>query len=102
MADLDDFFAKKDRKKSTKSKKFATTEELAKKYEDTSKKPETRPTRKQEPAAPVVGVDGEVVPQEEQVTNCQMLFVWPNHTPRHPDSSAPVTVNLGVMLQYTS
>ena len=36
MADLDDFFAKKDRKKS-KSKKFATTEEVAKKLEDTKK-----------------------------------------------------------------
>lgn len=39
MADLDDFFAKKDRKKS-KGKKYATTEEVAKKLEDTSKKPE--------------------------------------------------------------
>lgn len=37
MADLDDFFAKKDRKKS-KTKKFATAEELAKKIEDTTKK----------------------------------------------------------------
>ncbi|XP_055547702.1 protein CDV3 homolog [Wyeomyia smithii] len=37
MADLDDFFAKKDRKKS-KTKKFATAEELAKRIEDTSKK----------------------------------------------------------------
>lgn len=35
MADLDDFFAKKDRKKS-KGRKFATTEEVAKKLEDTS------------------------------------------------------------------
>lgn len=39
MADLDDFFAKKDRKKS-KSKKPAPTEEVAKKSDDTtSKKP---------------------------------------------------------------
>lgn len=37
MADLDDFFAKKDRKKS-KTKKFATPEEMAKSIEDTSKK----------------------------------------------------------------
>lgn len=37
MADLDDFFAKKDRKKSKSTKKFATTtEELVKKIEDTS------------------------------------------------------------------
>lgn len=33
MADLDDFFAKKDRKKS-KGKKFATTDEIAKKLEE--------------------------------------------------------------------
>lgn len=39
MADLDDFFAKKDRKKKT-SKKFTTTEEVAKKLEDTAKKTE--------------------------------------------------------------
>lgn len=36
MADLDDFFAKKDRKKS-KSKKFSTTEEVAKKLEEPKK-----------------------------------------------------------------
>ncbi|KAJ6643204.1 Protein CDV3 like [Pseudolycoriella hygida] len=36
MADLDDFFAKKDRKKG-KSKKITATEELARKIEDTSK-----------------------------------------------------------------
>lgn len=37
MADLDDFFAKKDRKKSKTTKKFpTTTEELVRKIEDTS------------------------------------------------------------------
>lgn len=36
MADLDDFFAKKDRKKG-KSKKVTPSEELARKIEDTSK-----------------------------------------------------------------
>nr|XP_023030275.1 protein CDV3 homolog [Leptinotarsa decemlineata] len=40
MADLDDFFAKKDRKKSKSTKKFATTEEVAKKLEDSAKKTE--------------------------------------------------------------
>ncbi|CAG9813781.1 unnamed protein product [Phaedon cochleariae] len=40
MADLDDFFAKKDRKKSKTTKKFATTEEVAKKLEDTARKTE--------------------------------------------------------------
>ena len=44
MADLDDFFAKKDRKKS-KGKKFATTEDVAKKLEDTSKKIEKPKTK---------------------------------------------------------
>ena len=39
MADLDDFFAKKDKKKS-KGKKFMTTEEIAKKLEETGKKSE--------------------------------------------------------------
>uniref|UniRef100_A0A182YIA0 Uncharacterized protein n=1 Tax=Anopheles stephensi TaxID=30069 RepID=A0A182YIA0_ANOST len=37
MADLDDFFAKKDKKKG-KAKKFGTAEEIAKKLDDTSKK----------------------------------------------------------------
>lgn len=37
MADLDDFFAKKDRKKA-KGKKFTTTDEIAKKLEETGKK----------------------------------------------------------------
>ncbi|XP_014258917.1 protein CDV3 homolog isoform X1 [Cimex lectularius] len=39
MADLDDFFAKKDRKKS-KGKKFATADEIAKKLEETGKRTE--------------------------------------------------------------
>lgn len=37
MADLDDFFAKKDRKKA-KGKKFTTTDEIAKKLEETGKR----------------------------------------------------------------
>lgn len=39
MADLDDFFAKKDRKKS-KGKKFATADEIAKKLEETGRRAE--------------------------------------------------------------
>lgn len=46
MADLDDFFAKKDRKKA-KGKKFTTTEEVAKKLEDTSSKPKEKPVKKE-------------------------------------------------------
>lgn len=45
MADLDDFFAKKDRKKSKAVKKFATTDELAKKLEDTKQKSDVRPKK---------------------------------------------------------
>lgn len=63
MADLDDFFAKKDRKKS-KSKKFATTEELARKSEDTSKKVETKPKKER----PAPGADGEDVDNIEKVS----------------------------------
>lgn len=46
MADLDDFFAKKDRKKS-KGRKFATTEEVAKKLEDTSARKSEKPAKKE-------------------------------------------------------
>jgi acyl-ACP thioesterase len=49
MADLDDFFAKKDKKKS-KTKKFTTPEEIVKRLEDTSKKNDVKP-RKKEPVA---------------------------------------------------
>ncbi|KAM3956146.1 protein CDV3 homolog [Aphomia sociella] len=45
MADLDDFFAKKDRKKSKAVKKFATADEFAKKMDDTKQKPEVRPKK---------------------------------------------------------
>lgn len=44
MADLDDFFAKKDRKKKA-VKKFATADELAKKLEDTKQKSDVRPKK---------------------------------------------------------
>ena len=50
MTDLDDFFAKKDKKKS-KTKKFSTSEELAKKLEDTSKKTESKPRKEIAPNA---------------------------------------------------
>lgn len=45
MADLDDFFAKKDRKKAKNIKKFSTADEIAKKLEDTGKKVE-KPIKK--------------------------------------------------------
>ncbi|XP_045782523.1 protein CDV3 homolog [Maniola jurtina] len=49
MADLDDFFAKKDRKKSKSVKKFTTTDELAKKLDDPKQKPEVRPKKDRPP-----------------------------------------------------
>lgn len=49
MADLDDFFAKKDRKKPKSSKKFSTSEELAEKLKD--KKPEVPKTTRKEAQA---------------------------------------------------
>jgi len=49
MADLDDFFAKKDRKKA-KGKKFTTTDEIAKKLEETGKKIEK--TKKEKTGLP--------------------------------------------------
>uniref|UniRef100_A0A1Q3F5Q5 Protein CDV3 homolog n=1 Tax=Culex tarsalis TaxID=7177 RepID=A0A1Q3F5Q5_CULTA len=52
MADLDDFFAKKDRKKKGTVKKFATPEELAKVIEDTTKKATEVKPRK---VTPVMG-----------------------------------------------
>ncbi|XP_062546860.1 protein CDV3 homolog [Armigeres subalbatus] len=51
MADLDDFFAKKDRKKS-KTKKFATPEELAKSIEEAAKKTAESKARKVTPQNP--------------------------------------------------
>lgn len=50
MADLDDFFAKKDRKKA-KGKKFATTDDVAKKLEETGKRIE-KPKPKEKPVNP--------------------------------------------------
>lgn len=49
MADLDDFFAKKDKKKG-KAKKFVTAEEIAKQLDDTSKKAVESKMKKAEPA----------------------------------------------------
>lgn len=45
MADLDDFFAKKDRKKSKAVKKFTTADEMAKKLDEPKQKPEVRPKK---------------------------------------------------------
>lgn len=56
MADLDDFFAKKDRKKS-KGKKFATADEIAKKLEETGKRHEK--IKKEKTLQSLGGQDGD-------------------------------------------
>jgi len=56
MADLDDFFAKKDKKKS-KGKKFTTADEIAKKLEETGKK--TEKSKKEKTSQNTAGPDGE-------------------------------------------
>lgn len=71
MADLDDFFAKKDRKKS-KSKKFLTNEELAKKLEDTTRKTETKP-RKERP------IDSDEPDTEDVVSILLVKFAFCTH-----------------------
>lgn len=61
MTDLDDFFAKKDRKKA-KGKKFTTTEEIAKKLEETGKR-----TEKPKPKEKSTNPEGEEIqPVEEE------------------------------------
>ncbi|XP_017120443.1 protein CDV3 homolog isoform X3 [Drosophila elegans] len=58
MAELDDFFAKKDKKKSKKTTKFVTADELVKSLEDGSKREVVKP-KKPEPVAGGVAVVGE-------------------------------------------
>ncbi|KAL7286170.1 hypothetical protein TKK_0019539 [Trichogramma kaykai] len=64
MADLDDFFAKKDKKKA-KGKKFTTTEEIAKKLEETGKKIE-KPKLKEKPINPESGDDNQQIEEEDE------------------------------------
>jgi len=72
MADLDDFFAKKDRKKSKTNKKFATTEEVAKKLEEGGKKVE-KPKKERQPPAPGAAVTPE---GEENTTETHEQDEW--------------------------
>lgn len=72
MADLDDFFAKKDRKKA-KGKKFTTTEEIAKKLEETGKRLGKK--SKDKPVNP----EGEETQQTEVIRSfraCSFFFVF--------------------------
>lgn len=52
MADLDDFFAKKDRKKGKTVKKFSTAEEIVKKIEDTKVKNDIKVKKDRQPGIP--------------------------------------------------
>lgn len=70
MADLDDFFAKKDRKKSktTSSKKFAANaEELVKQIEETKKNEPRPPVRKESSAGLNDGAENVNADGSEQV-----------------------------------
>lgn len=66
MADLDDFFAKKDRKKSKNVKKFATADEVAKKLEDTKKVDKV--VKKDRPQAPNQDGDETGAPAHVRIT----------------------------------
>ncbi|KPJ10948.1 Protein CDV3-like [Papilio machaon] len=94
MADLDDFFAKKDRKKSKSVKKFATADELAKKLEDT-KKSDVRPKKERpiqegdEPGR--AGEEEEWKEYEEPVkdyTGLKIQVLQGNAAPESRDSTA--------------
>lgn len=65
MADLDDFFAKKDRKKSKGGKKFTTTEELAKKLEETHRREKEKLKEKKTLSSQNVDGDGELVGERQ-------------------------------------
>lgn len=65
MADLDDFFAKKDRKKS-KAKKFATPEELAKSIEEAARKAAESKARKVTPSSAAAAAASEGAAGEQQ------------------------------------
>lgn len=72
MADLDDFFAKKDKKKS-KTKRFATAEELAKKLDDTSKRTQEPPKpRKDRLVNSNAGGEGDDSSNSEQVSGTML------------------------------
>lgn len=71
MATLDDFFAKKDRKKA-KGKKFTTTDEIAKKLEETGKKIEK--TKKDKATLPSQTPGQGEEEQGNQVQVCIMYF----------------------------
>lgn len=68
MADLDDFFAKKDKKKS-KSKKFVSTEELVKQLDTAAKEKEQSKTK---PAK----IDEE---SSEQIANQEVIIGFRRH-----------------------
>lgn len=82
MADLDDFFAKKDRKKSKAVKKFATADEVTKKLDEPKQKSDVRPKKErpiqegEEPGRSAVSFTwrlGEITHISEHWFNCQIV-----------------------------
>lgn len=75
MADLDDFFAKKDRKK-TKGKKFATPDEFVKKLEDSTRKTSESKPRKELQSTQSDGVENESGEQLPAPEVCVFLIFF--------------------------
>ncbi|KAH8400972.1 hypothetical protein KR009_002278 [Drosophila setifemur] len=78
MAELDDFFAKKDKKKSKNKTKFVTADELVKNLEDGSKREVLKPKKPEPAPAPPPAVAGGVAGENE------------NESTKVPESVAPV------------
>lgn len=79
MADLDDFFAKKDRKKSKSVKKFATTDEVAKKLDDPKQKSDVRP-KKERPVQE--GEEGGRAGVSFLIIRLKSVIKWSSHLDR--------------------
>ncbi|XP_073847218.1 protein CDV3 homolog [Musca autumnalis] len=74
MADLDDFFAKKDKKKSKKPK-FLTAEELVKNLEESSKREVVKP-KKPEPTVPATAATEGEVAEDKTVAEQNQEDEW--------------------------
>lgn len=76
MADLDDFFAKKDRKKKP-TKKFVTHEDLSKKIETTTPKVADTKSKKEQPQKPSNPSDNDAENDQIAATEvCTLAVTW--------------------------